>query len=355
MSIKVLIACNRNSYPNPYVPTLADGLTAEGCNVTCSLMEFWNNATAYEIVHIQWPNLLVPQMGQNGEILNKVLKQLKNKRIPIVVTLHNLSPHYTQKKDLILAYEIVYNNADCFIHMGETSIDLLKEKWPNIKAEHCVIPHHTYDTLYNFDGNKIESRKNLKIPKSKKCILCFGKFRNDEERNLIINLRKALDSSYYFLVPGFYYNDQRILQKNIIQGFKMLLKTLKYSIIAKKYHLHITHKFISDDDLPDYMNAADVLIVQRVKILNSGNVTLAMCAGLPVIGPNVGNVGWMLQRSGNPCFDVNHLDALPEIVKNVIAQKELGLSNKSFAKKNFSTKIIASKTKNVYEKMYKNR
>ena len=188
-----------------------------------------------------------------------------------------------------------------------------------------------------------------------KCILCFGKFRNDEERNLIINLRKKLDSSYYFLLPGFYYESLSFSWKNILHEIRPLIAiirdTIKYTIIAKKYKLHISHKYISDENLPVYLSAADVLIVQRLKILNSGNVSLAMHAGLPIVGPNVGNVGWMLERTGNLCFDVNDLDRFSNIVKSVLSQEKLGELNKTFARECLSTKTISKQTKDVYEKM----
>lgn len=357
MSIEVLIAFNRDSYMNPYVSTLADGLIGEGCNVTCSIDEFWQNAIAYDVVHIQWPNLFVDKMGEHGEILENVLKELKEKHIPIVVTLHNLVPHSYQNLMQQMAYKVVFNYADCFIHMGAASIDLLKEKWPSIKAEHFVIFHHTYDALYDMNRDKLDSRKKLGIPSNVKCILCFGKFRNDEERNLIINLRKRLDSSYYFLLPGFYYESLSFSWKNIFHEIRPLIAiirdTIKYTIIAKKYKLHISHKYISDENVPVYLSAADVLIVQRLKILNSGNVSLAMHAGLPIVGPNVGNVGCLLQKTGNPCFDVNNLDDFPNVVKSVFSQDELGTSNKRFAQKCLSTRVISKQTKDVYDKMLK--
>ena len=57
--MKILIVCNINSYANLYVETLYKGLQQKGIDITCSISEFWNNVTAYDLVHIQWPNLLV--------------------------------------------------------------------------------------------------------------------------------------------------------------------------------------------------------------------------------------------------------------------------------------------------------
>ena len=346
--MKVLIVCNRN-YSNPYVSTLADGLVEYGCDVVCSVDEFWNNPLNYDIVHIQWPNVLANNIGYNGIQLKYILRNLKEKRIPVVVTLHNLIPHYNDDLQMLLTYKLIYENANCIIHLGNASVDLMKKKWSNINAIHVVIPHHIYDTLYDMNVSKMESRKKLGIPQNSKCILCFGAFRDDEERNIVINLCKKMNGRYYFLVPRFY--EGVIIRKNIFQGLKALCKTIKYFIFARKYNLHMSHQFISDNDLPLYLSSADVLLVQRLRILNSGNVPLAMLAGLPIVGPDVGNVGWFLKKTGNMSFNINHLDELPNIVRNALEQKELGLRNEKYAKKNLTTKIIAQKTKNIYEMM----
>lgn len=349
--MKVLIACNRQSYLNPYVSTLADGLLGQNIEVTCSIDEFWKNASKYDLVHIQWPNLLKKGMDDNGANLVSVLKELKDRRIPIVVTLHNLVPHYNSDQKMLHAYDIVYRNADGFIHLGNNSIPLLQEQMPDVQAKHFVIPHHTYDEIYKTSVDRLDARKKLGIPNDVKCILCFGSFRDDEERNLVINLKKKLDKSYCFLMPGFYRG--KILRKNLIQAIKALYLTIKYQIIAWKNDFLITHKYISNEDVPVYMASADVLLVQRLKILNSGNVSLAMLAGLPVIGPNTGNVGWMLQQSGNKCFNIEKQDELPQIIETVLKNRNIGEANRCFAEKNLLTSIVAKKTKSVYEQMIK--
>lgn len=347
--MKILIASNKNSYINPYVSTLANGLSDQGLDVVCSIEEFWKNACKYDLVHIQWPNLLEKEMDEYGDNLNAVLQKLKKLRIPIVVTLHNLVPHYSSNKKMYNAYDLVYRNADCFIHLGKNSIPLLQEQIPEIQAKHFVIPHHTYDEIYKMNVDRLVARHKLGVPLDAKCILCFGSFRDDEERDLVLNLRKRLDRSYYFLMPGFYRG--KILRKNIIKSIKTLWLTIKYQIIAWKNNLHVSHKYISDEDVPFYMASADVLLVQRLKILNSGNISLAMLAGIPVVGPNVGNVGWMLQQSGNKCFNVKNTDELPRIIENAVCDSCIGKSNKFFAEKNLSTSFVAKETKLVYEQM----
>ena len=89
-------------------------------------------------------------------------------------------------------YELLYSQADVIVHMGMYSCELLKSQYSN--AQHVVIPHHIYDDVYNFSISQEEARQRLHLPTDKKIILSFGKFRNNEERDFVLSLRKNLNS-----------------------------------------------------------------------------------------------------------------------------------------------------------------
>lgn len=346
--MKILIACNIDSYPNPYVKTLYNGLINKGIDVTCSIDEFWSNATNYDIVHIQWPNLLVDNSDVNCQRLLSVIKQIREYHIPLISTCHNLVPHYNADEALNNAYRIVYTNCDHIQHLGKASIKLLKDLYPEIKANHFIVPHHTYDEIYDLNSiSKEEARKKLGIPQNIKCILSMGMFRHDEEREIIISLRKDLKKTdYYILAPGFF--RMTILRKNIFLSLKALLLTIKYSVIAKYYGIQISHKYIPDEALPLYLKAADVMLIQRKKILNSGNVSLALLAGLPIVGPNDGNVESILRETGNFIFDRSKLNELPSIIKKAGLAENIGKQNFDYAMKYLTTNTVADSLISFY-------
>lgn len=350
--MKILIACNVDSYPNPYVKTLYNGFVKHGIDITCSIDEFWNNAISYDIIHIQWPNLLVIKNDDNCIKLNNTIKLIKDKNIPLVCTCHNLVPHYNTDIIINNIYKIVYNNCDYIQHLGEASIILLKELYPNMKAKHFVIPHHTYDELYDLNISKEEAREKLGIPKNVKCILSVGKFRHDEERDIIINLSKQLNKNeFYILAPGFFWTS--IVRKNILLAIKSLLLKIKYILIAKYYNIHISHRFITDEILSLYLRAADIMLIQRKKILNSGNVSLAMLAGLPIVGPNEGNVESILRNTGNYIFNKNKLEELPKIINNALSMDNLSQSNYNYAKNNLTTASVVNSLISFYNSCHK--
>ena len=73
------------------------------------------------------------------------------------------------------------------------------------------------------------------------------------------------------------------------------------------YRLHpqykFGHTFVPDDQVQCYLNASDVLLIQRRNPLNSGNLVLGFTFGRVVVGPNQGNVGEILRTTGNPVFE----------------------------------------------------
>ena len=331
--MKILIACNIDSYPNPYVKTLYDGFVNKGIDVTCSIEEFWRNATSYNIVHIQWPNLLVDETDENCSRLESVIKEIKGNNIPLICTCHNLVPHYNSGVALNNAYKIVYNNCDYIHHLGDASVQLLKDKYPE---------------MYDLSISKEDARKSLVIPSNVKCILSMGMFRHEEERELIISIRNGLSKDdYCILAPGFFRT--RIIRRNVFQAFKALLQTIKYSVIARYYGIKICHQFVPDNILPLYLRSADVMLIQRKKILNSGNVSLAMLAGLPIVGPNDGNVESILRNTGNFVFDKANLENLPVIIKNALDTKSLGQRNYDYAMKNLTTSSVVDALVSFYE------
>ena len=151
--MRILIACNVDSYPNPFVKILYNGLIKQGVDVTCSIDEFWSNSNSYDLVHIQWPNLLVEKTDVDCTRLRCVISNLKKQHIPLVCTCHNLVPHYNNEKALNNTYKIVYDNCDYIQHLGEKSIELLKEL---AKDTLVVVVSHNRDDANIYADRKIE-------------------------------------------------------------------------------------------------------------------------------------------------------------------------------------------------------
>ena len=109
---------------------------------------------------------------------------------------------------------------------------------------------------------------------------------------------------------------------------------------------------IDNCDLPYYMAASDVIFIQRKDILNSASIPLAFLFHKVVIGPNIGNIGEILQDTGNPVF---HPDNQFDIIRALEAARQLsarrkGEDNYAYAIENMNSGKIGKE----YAELYRN-
>ena len=111
-------------------------------------------------------------------------------------------------------------------------------------------------------------------------------------------------------------------------------------------------ELIDNCDLPYFISASNVIFIQRKDILNSGNVPLAFLFRKVVVGPNVGNIGELLNATGNPAFCPDNkydiVRALEEASKLSLLGK--GEANHSYALEHMSIHKVGQE----YTQTYKN-
>ena len=353
---------------NHFVPSLGNALQKQGCEVVYGHKRLWTDVVFNcDIVHFQWPEYVFgshKQKFSDTDItrISHRLTQLKEKGIKIFVQVHNLKPHRKKDKNFLRLYELLYLQADVIVHMGNYSRELLQPQYPN--AQHVVIPHHIYDDVYSFNIPQVEARQRLALPKNKKIILSFGKFRNNEERSFVLSIKMELrhspqslcDSSPslgaqqgadlaspLFLMPGFYretlhtWNPKKLAVR--------LYNTCKYKLKGIKF----CHEVISDDLMQCYFCAADVVLIQRLDILNSGNLPMAFHAGKVVVGPNVGNVGEILRETGNYDFDPHNIRSAVSALQKALTETTKGKKNRTYATEHWTLEHIATTLLKYYQ------
>ena len=335
---------------NHFVPSLGNALQKQGCEVVYGLERLWTDEVYdCDIVHFQWPEFVFGNQKKefsDNDItrMSHRLTQLKEKGIKIFVQVHNLKPHTRNNNNILRLYELLYSQADVIVHMGNYSRELLQPQYP--KAQHVVIPHHIYDDIYSFNIPQEEARQRLHLPTDKKIILSFGKFRTEEERNFVLSIK---DSSLFtlhsslFLMPGFYretlhtWNPKKLAVR--------LFNTCKYKLKGIKF----CHEVIPDDLMQCYFCAADVVLIQRLNILNSGNLPMAFHAGKVVVGPDVGNVGEILRETGNFTFDPNDMRSAVSALQKALTETTKGKENRTYATEQWASGLIATTLFRYYQ------
>lgn len=337
--------------PNPFVLTLTDGIS----NKHSDIHFFFGQSFFYEeeclqmdIVHIMWPHGLI--FGNFLPVdLAKRLKEIKDRGVKIIATCHNIELHYCSEEKYLEAYKIVYQACDTIVHLGDYSKSLFERLYPPVR--HVLIPHHVYDSIYTQLPSKAESALRLCLQSDKKYILCFGAFRNREEKQMIRVLgKKYRNSDVYILVPN--YTSFLFDVKHPLKSVKSLLKKMYLRLF---FHIICIGRYISNEEVPYYYGASDICLIQRLKILNSGNVPLAFFMGKVVVGPNQGNVYTILKKTGNPIFLTEDLTSIfTACSKGLELSKDgFGDLNRKYAIAELNTACISEKYYTVYQEVLK--
>ena len=335
---------------NHFVSSLGNALQKQGCEVAYGLKLLWTDEVlGYDIIHFQWPEGIFGLFGHqvtDEELarMNQRLVWLKEHGKKLFYTCHNLKPHTNRNENLLHLYDLICNNADYVHHLGNYSCNLLQSKYPN--AIHVVIPHHIYDDVLSFNISQVEARQRLHLPTDKKIILSFGKFRTEEERNFVLSIKDSslltLHSSL-FLMPGFYRQTLHTWNP------KKLVTRLYHTLFYRLKGIQFSNEVIPDDMMQYYFCAADVVLIQRLDILNSGNLPMAFHAGKVVVGPDVGNVGQILRETGNFTFDPKHTERAIDALKNALEATSKGDDNKTYATEHLSSERIAASLLKCYQ------
>ncbi len=354
MKILTVIEINPHLFLNPYIYTLIDGINSQFNDVEWGygLNVFWSqDCYDYDIVHIHWPDVLGKYNHRriSLERLTRRFQNLKERGIKIVTTCHNLVPHYSNDKRRKQLYTLVYDISDCIIHLGSYSLNLFKQKYPS--KQNLLLPHHVYDTVYTNKPSREESIKVLNLNHDMIYILCFGLFRANEERKLVIKIaRKYGARNIKILAPSFCIIPQR---RNF---FIVLGKKVLYIYLKMRYSKYVIFEKrpISDEQLLYYYGASDFSLIHRLHILNSGNVTLGFLMEKVVVGPDVGNVGETLRKTNNPTFASSNIQKtlFPAIDKALeLKATDKGEMNYQYAIKNLNTKDSAKKLYYYYKQV----
>lgn len=358
--MKILIVYKSSGLSdNPFVRLLAEGIRACGFEVVCSADEFWHNAAAYDIVHFQWPEELFgwsyPSPGQVAE-LGERLRMLREQGIPIVYTRHNTLPHKGDDR-VREAYRLIGEYADAVVHLGDYSLRQFRERYPDSRQIHAVIPHHIYEGVYGPGITRGEARQRLGIPADSFVVLAFGAFRHAFERKLTWRAFRRLHVSEKFLLAPRLW--PYTLNGSYRRGLKRLATRMLYygaHAAERLFRCRITSAegLIPDAELPAYFTAADVVFIQRTDILNSGNVPQAFAFGRVVAGPAAGNIGGMLEATGNPVFDA----ADPASVDRALAEAARlaaaghGDENRKYALEHLRLPQIAAAYGQLYTRLH---
>lgn len=297
------------------------------------------------IVHIHWQSFTLPKNIPYSKDLSLrlfmlTLRLLRLFRFKIVWTIHNLTPHEPQTANDLLCTKRLASIAHAKIIHSSSVLDVMKQRSVDIDHTH-IIPHGNYIPVYNNIITREEARKSLGIDDNQQVILFFGNIRPYKGLEKLLEAVKNINNPRLHLVIAGKCSDASIEQH--IESAK--------SSITITYH----NKFIPDDDVQKYFNAADIVCLPFKNITTSGSALLALTFGKPLIAPNIGAIRDIPQTVGT-LYDPSTTDALKIAIEELVTNpKKLASAQKASHEyaMTLNWKYIAADTEKIYATVLK--
>jgi beta-1,4-mannosyltransferase len=130
-----------------------------------------------------------------------------------------------------------------------------------------------------------------------------------------------------------------------------------YAKIYMSNNIYVKIGYISNKELVKNIENADIIFIPRRDILNSGNIALGFTFGKVIVGPNVGNIGALLNINNNPIFEGG---AGYEVISEklleglILSEKKLGMKNLIYSETIMDWEKIALQHHSFYSKILKN-
>ncbi len=331
--MKILITVDQTNWLNPIVNYYTQAMS-KYAEVITAVSPFWDSNLKFDIINIQWPEVLISNQEYDKNLLKKLEKRLlfwKELGTKIAVTCHNKLPHEQKELDKEI-YNLIYSNADGIIHLGNYSLNEFKTSSQYKDKEQIVIYHPNYLDLKS-SMSKTEARKRLGLNNEDIVFMSFGKIRKQEEEDMLVTAFSMFENKK---------NKKLIITNSRTLSYKTgrrkPFSRLKYEIrkrrlAAKNIEIE-ENKFIYDDDIQIYMHAADVIITPRINNLNSGVLFLAYSFKKLTIAPAIGNIKEFQEMLHNPTFDPSSADSLFQAMNRSITliNGDIAHNNYSFVK-----------------------
>lgn len=220
----------------------------------------------------------LPLMGPCLGTILRIAK--KNKYSKVVCIADNVIPHEKRPGDKPFTKYFI-GAVDSFITMSAAVLQDLKT-FTKTKAA-ALIPHPLYD---NF-GEAIpmpEARDLIHVPKDIPVVLFFGFIRHYKGLDILLQVMALLRQrmpALKLLVAGEYYGDPK--------PYETLIETLNL-----QDQLILRTSFIADDEIRNYLCAADLVVQPYRDATQSGVTPLAYHFEKPMLVTNVGGLPAMV-------------------------------------------------------------
>lgn len=282
---------------------------------------YLNYNSSYDFVNIHWPEAIF----EWKEPTQKDLKQLEEnilewkKNSVLIYTKHDFKRNKGTTTNFTGLFELIEKYADVFIHLGRFSKKYYIRKYP--QTEHKIIHHPIFQNSLKV-YTKREARDLLGINQDAVVIIAPGNIRHFKERKMVLGSFRSLKTRNKVLISTNMRSELkldftgRVWLKKYFDVQKFFVKRFQEKHLPPQYIFN--YGKLSSKDLSLSVSAADVVLVPRIDLLNSGIVFLGLTFGKVVVGPAIGNIGEQLKEINFPVFNPKSMYSVTEALENGI-------------------------------------
>lgn len=222
-----------------------------------------------EIVHVQW-YIFSPLDWHYHQ-------KLRKNGIRVIATIHDLLPFDKKIYDFYF-HKKIYSHADKVISQAKKNIDELVKKFGVERNKVVYIPHGHY-MEYAETATKEESIDRLSLPKNRPIVLFFGQIKKVKGVDVLIEAIAKVKKkcpNIFCVIAGKVWKDDFSIYEKMIDELN-LSDCIRTDI-----------KFIPDNDIKYYFNAADIVALPYREIYQSGVVLLAAAYEKPIVATTEG-------------------------------------------------------------------
>ncbi len=262
------------------------------------------------------------------------LVRLSGRRI--VWTMHNVVSHESPYPKLeILATGWLCKLASAVIVHGESGRQEAINRIRCSPEKLHIIRHGNYRSAYPAAPATTAARQRLGLPETKRTVLFLGMIRPYKGLPALLDAWQSLSPT----------EAQLLIAGEANGAYQRQLEQQLSNMPGVVWH----NRRISNDEMPLYLGAADVVALPFERIQTSGSVLLAMTFGKPVIAPRLGDLPETLSGADDLTYPAGDGRALADRLNEALRTDLADLSARTARAANrFDWQPIAAQTAAVY-------
>ncbi len=309
-------------------------LTIERC--LSSINPFTWLSTAKKIKQFA-PDVLIVKfwLPFMGAAFGSVLR-LINKNCKIICVVDNIIPHEKRIGDKPLTKYFI-KPIDGFLCMSHSVVDDFKHF--NTKAPILFSPHPIYD--YGQLISKNEAKAKLGLNEEDNIILFFGIIRDYKGLDWLLDAFSKTSYKQYnykLLVAGEFYTDDKPYREQIYR-------------LNLGEHLLLHDKFINDDEVYQYFNAADVVVQPYKHATQSGVTQIAFHFEKPMIVTDVGGLAEIVPHGRAGYVVKPNIEAISGAIEHFFVndKEQIFIAGVKEEKKKYGWDIFIKELEKLYQ------